>query len=133
MRLHDSLDDLAEAPHLAAMRRREIVLDTETTGIDPRAGHRIIEIACVELDDRLPTGRTFHCYINPDREIEAGAERVHGISNAFIRDKPRFADAVVVDAFLDFLGDAPIIAHNAAFDRGFVNHELERIAAGSAA
>lgn len=110
------------------MRRREIVLDTETTGIDPRAGHRIIEIACVELDDRLPTGRTFHRYVNPDREIEAGAERVHGISNQFIRDKPRFADPVVVEEFLDFVADTPIIAHNAAFDRGFVNHELERIA-----
>lgn len=107
--------------------RREIVLDTETTGIDPRAGHRIIEIACVELDDRLPTGRTFHRYVNPEREIEAGAERVHGISNAFIRDKPRFGDAEVADAFLEFVRDDPIIAHNAAFDRGFVNHELERI------
>lgn len=108
------------------MRRREIVLDTETTGIDPRAGHRVIEIACVELDDRLPTGRTFHRYVNPDRDIEAGAERVHGISNAMLAGKPRFADAEVADAFLDFVRGAPIIAHNAAFDRGFVNHELER-------
>ncbi len=108
------------------MRRREIVLDTETTGISPKAGHRVIEIGCVELDDRLPTGRVFHRYINPDRQIEADAERVHGISNAMVADKPRFHEPEVVDAFLEFVGDAPIIAHNAAFDRGFVDHELQR-------
>jgi DNA polymerase-3 subunit epsilon len=106
--------------------RREIVLDTETTGIDPRAGHRVIEIACIELDDRLPTGRTFHRYINPDRAIDADAERVHGISNAHLVDKPRFHEPTVCEEFLAFVADAPIIAHNAAFDRGFVNHELER-------
>lgn len=108
------------------MRRREIVLDTETTGIDPRQGHRVIEIACIELDDRLPTGRTFHRYVNPDRAIDADAQRVHGISNAHLADKPRFHEPDVCEAFLDFVDGAPIIAHNAAFDRGFVNHELER-------
>ena len=103
---------------------REIVLDTETTGLDPRQGHRVIEIACVEVDDLLPTGRTFHCYIDPERDIDADAERVHGISKAFLAGKPRFADAEVAGAFLDFIGDAALVAHNAGFDRGFVNHEL---------
>lgn len=107
---------------IGVMAGREIVLDTETTGIDPRAGHRVIEIGCIELHDRLPTGRTFHRYLNPDREIDAGAERVHGISNAFVADKPRFHE--VADDFLGFVGEAPIVAHNAAFDRGFVDHEL---------
>lgn len=105
--------------------RREIVLDTETTGISPKAGHRMVEIACVELDDRVPTGRTFHRYINPDRAMDPEAERVHGLSDAFLADKPRFADPIVVEEFLAFVDGAPIIAHNAAFDRGFVNHELQ--------
>ena len=105
---------------------REVVLDTETTGLDPRQGHRVIEIACVELRDYLPTGRHFHRYINPDRDIDPDAERVHGLSRAFLADKPLFADAAVSLAFLEFVGDAVLIAHNAAFDRGFVNHELER-------
>ena len=105
---------------------REIVLDTETTGLDPRDGHRLIEIACVELEDYLPTGRTFHRYVHPDREIDAGAERVHGISLASLAGKPRFHEADVCDAFLDFVGDAVMIAHNAPFDRGFINAELER-------
>ena len=104
---------------------REIILDTETTGLDPR-DHRVIEIACVEVEDFIPTGRTFHRYVNPDRLIEADAERVHGISNAFVADKPRFADRDICDAFLEFVGDAVIVAHNAAFDRGFVNAELAR-------
>lgn len=104
---------------------REIVLDTETTGIDPKAGHRLLEIACVEIVDLLPTGRSLHKYCNPEREIEADAERVHGISNAFVADKPKFIE--ICDEFLEFVGDAPIVAHNAAFDRGFVNMELERI------
>jgi len=103
---------------------REIVLDTETTGLDPRSGHRLIEIACVELDDLAPTGRHFHCHIDPERDIDPDAERVHGISRDFLAGKPRFADAEVVDAFLAFVESAPLIAHNAAFDRGFVNHEL---------
>ncbi|MEO8925695.1 MAG: DNA polymerase III subunit epsilon [Caulobacteraceae bacterium] len=105
---------------------REIVLDTETTGLDPRSGHRLIEIACVELDDLAPTGRHFHCYIDPERDIDPDAERVHGVSRTFLTGKPRFADAQVVEAFLAFVEDAPLVAHNAAFDRGFVNHELGR-------
>jgi DNA polymerase-3 subunit epsilon len=104
---------------------RQIILDTETTGLDPRTGHRLIEIACVELDDFLPTGRSFHRYIHPDREIEAEAQAVHGISLDFLKDKPRFNDPTVCEAFLDFVADATLIAHNASFDRGFVNFELE--------
>jgi DNA polymerase III subunit epsilon len=103
---------------------REIVLDTETTGIDPRQGHRLIEIGCIELEDMLPTGRHFHRYVHPDRDIEAEAEKVHGISITFLKDKPRFHEAVVVEEFLEFVADAPIIAHNAKFDAGFINHEL---------
>jgi len=106
---------------------REIVLDTETTGLDPKTGHRLIEIGCVELMDFLPTGRTFHRYIHPDREIDPEAERVHGISLKFLADKPRFHHPEVCDALVEFLGDAPLIAHNAGFDRGFVNHELKKI------
>ena len=104
---------------------REIVLDTETTGLDVRTGHRLIELACVELDDYLPTGRTFHVYIDPERDIEAGAQAVHGVSREFLAGKPRFADTEVCDAFLDFVAEAPIIAHNASFDRSFINAELE--------
>ena len=105
--------------------RREIVLDTETTGIDPRNGHRLIEIGCIELEDYVPTGRSFHRYVDPCRDIEADAERVHGISYAMLVGKPKFGDAEVVDEMLDFIGDDILIAHNAAFDRGFVNTELE--------
>jgi DNA polymerase-3 subunit epsilon len=105
---------------------REIVLDTETTGLDPKTGHRVIEIACIEVQDLLPTGQHFHRYINPDRDIDPEAEKVHGISRSVLRDKPRFHEAAICDAFLDFIGDSPLIAHNAAFDRGFVNAELER-------
>jgi DNA polymerase-3 subunit epsilon len=103
---------------------REIVLDTETTGLEPQHGHRIIEVACVELEDYVPTGRHFHCYINPERDIDPDAERIHGLSRAFLADKPAFAHASVAGALLNFIGDAAIIAHNAAFDRRFVNHEL---------
>lgn len=102
----------------------EIVLDTETTGIDHRKGHRLIEIGCIEIEDLLPTGRTFHHYIDPEREIEADAIRVHGISNEMVRGKPKFAH--IVDDMLEFIGDRKIIAHNAAFDRGFINMELEK-------
>ena len=105
---------------------REICLDTETTGLDPKTGHRVIEIACIEIEDYIPTGRTFHRYINPDRDIDPEAEKVHGISRSMLQDKPRFADAVVCDAFLEFVGDATVVAHNAPFDRGFINHELEK-------
>jgi DNA polymerase-3 subunit epsilon len=103
---------------------REIVLDTETTGLDPRQGHRIIEIACVELKDFLPTGRHFHRYVNAERDSDPDAERVHGLSRSFLADKPVFSDPDVCVALLDFVGDSAVIAHNAAFDRGFVNHEL---------
>ena len=102
---------------------REIVLDTETTGLDFNGGHRLIEIACVELDDHVPTGRSFHRYIDPEREIDIDAQRIHGLSNAFLAGKPRFAD--VIDDFLAFVSDATLVAHNAGFDRAFVNGELE--------
>ena len=105
---------------------REIVLDTETTGLDPRQGHRLIEVACVELHDFLPTGRNFHVYIDPERDIDPDAERVHGISRAHLHGKPVFAHESVAHAFVAFIADAALIAHNAAFDRGFLNHELDR-------
>ncbi len=104
---------------------REVVLDTETTGLDPADGHRIIEIGCVELMDHFPTGRTYQCYLNPERDMPAEAERVHGISSAFLADKPLFA--AVADELLEFLGDAPLVIHNAAFDLKFLNHELARL------
>jgi len=105
---------------------REIVLDTETTGLDPKSGHRVIEIACVELDDLIPTGKSFHRLIDPERDIDIEAERVHGFSWASLRGKPKFADFEVVEEFLEFVADADLIAHNAGFDRNFVNAELER-------
>jgi DNA polymerase-3 subunit epsilon len=105
---------------------REIVLDTETTGLDHKTGDRLIEIACVELVDFLPTGRTFHRLVHPERDIHPDAERVHGISLAALAGKPKFRQPEVCDAFLDFVGDAALIAHNAAFDRGFLNSELMR-------
>lgn len=101
---------------------RQIVLDTETTGIDPASGHRIIEIGCVELMDRRLTGRNFHEYINPQREVEAEAIAVHGITNEFLLDKPVFAE--VAQAFKEFITGAELIIHNAAFDVGFINHEF---------
>jgi DNA polymerase-3 subunit epsilon len=101
---------------------RQIVLDTETTGLEPAEGHRIIEIGCIELDNRRHTGRRFHQYMQPDRPIDDGAVEVHGITNDFLADKPRFAD--VVDDFLDFVRGAELIIHNAPFDVGFLNHEL---------
>jgi DNA polymerase III subunit epsilon len=103
---------------------REIVLDTETTGFEPTQGHRLVEIACLEIDDFIPTGRSFHTYIDPCRDMPPDAERVHGLSGAFLKGKPKFEHPQVVDAFLDFVGDAPLIAHNATFDRNFINHEL---------
>lgn len=101
---------------------RQIVLDTETTGLEPSEGHRIIEIGCVELVDRRLTRGNFHQYLQPDRSVEAGAVEVHGISDAFLADKPRFAD--VAERFLDYIKGAQLIIHNAAFDLGFLNHEL---------
>jgi DNA polymerase III subunit epsilon len=101
---------------------RHIAFDTETTGLDPAAGHRIVEIGCVELMGYVRTGKTFHAYLNPDRDMPTEAERVHGLSASFLADKPRFAD--VVQDFLAFVGDALLVAHNAAFDMKFLNHEL---------
>src|SRR3569623_1647384 len=105
---------------------REIVLDTETTGLSPDQGHRVVELGCVELLNRIPTGATFHAYLNPDRDMPAEAFAVHGLSAEFLKDKPRFAD--VVEEFLTFIGDAPLVAHNAGFDYGFICHELNRAA-----
>jgi DNA polymerase III subunit epsilon len=104
---------------------REIVLDVETTGIGTRDGHRIIEIACVELNSYIPTGRHFHAYVHPERDIDPDAERVHGISLASLEGMPTFGEPAVADALVEFVGDADLIAHNAAFDREFVNHELK--------
>jgi DNA polymerase-3 subunit epsilon len=104
---------------------REIIFDTETTGLDPASGHRLVEIGCIELIDRRETGRNFHAYFHPDRDMPAEAEAVHGLSIGFLSDKPRFAERV--EELLDFLGDAPLVAHNAAFDFGFVNAELARV------
>jgi DNA polymerase-3 subunit epsilon len=104
---------------------REIVLDTETTGLDPVDGHRIVEIGCVELIDQLPSGLTFQRYLNPERPV-GESERVHGIADAFLADKPLFVH--VADELLEFLSDAPIIIHNASFDLKFLNHELRRVA-----
>lgn len=104
---------------------REIVLDTETTGLDPAAGDRIVEIGCIELIDHFPTGADFHAYINPERDMPAEAERVHGLSAEFLSAKPVFAD--VAAGFIDFIGDAPLVIHNAAFDLKFLNAELSRL------
>jgi DNA polymerase-3 subunit epsilon len=104
---------------------REIILDTETTGLNPRGGDRVIEIGCVELVNRYPTGREYHVYINPERDVPAEAQAVHGISSEFLHDKPKFA--ALADEFLTFVGDATLIIHNASFDIGFLNFELERL------
>ena len=104
---------------------REIVLDTETTGISSRDGHRIIEIGALELMHHVPTGNKLHIYINPERDIDAGAVAVHGLTNAFLSDKPLFSE--IVYEFLSFIGDAPLVIHNAAFDMGFINAELDKI------
>ena len=105
---------------------REIVLDTETTGFKPEDGHRVIEIGCVELVNHLPSGRTRQWYINPERDVPEDAVRVHGITTEFLADKPLFRDIVV--EFLDFIADAPLVAHNANFDVTFLNAELKRLA-----
>ena len=104
---------------------REIVLDTETTGTDLKGGDRIIEIGCVELVNGVPSGETFHCYLNPDRTVHPEAFAVHGLSDAFLRDKPRFAD--IAEAFRAFCGDAKLVIHNAPFDVGFLNAEFSRL------
>jgi DNA polymerase-3 subunit epsilon len=104
---------------------RQIILDTETTGLEPEQGHRIIEIGCVELLNRRKTGRTFHRYLRPDREIDRGALQVHGITNEFLAQQPRFAD--VIEELLEFLSGAELIIHNAAFDLAFLDAELKRV------
>jgi len=104
---------------------REIVFDTETTGLDPYQDHRLLEIGCIELVNRFPTGQTFHHYLNPERDVPAEAFAIHGLSYEFLKSKPVFAD-IVVD-LLAFVGDAPLIAHNASFDLSFLNAELERV------
>lgn len=101
---------------------RQIVLDTETTGLEPDLGHRIIEIGCVEIANRRLVGNHYHQYLQPDREIDAGAVEVHGITNDFLKDKPIFAD--IADDFLEFIRGCQLIIHNAPFDIGFINHEL---------
>ncbi len=101
---------------------REIVFDTETTGLSPAGGDRIVEIGCIEMIGRVETGRHYHCYFNPDRAMPREAEAVHGLSDTFLSDKPRFAEKV--HELLEFIGDAPLVAHNAGFDFGFLNHEL---------
>jgi DNA polymerase-3 subunit epsilon len=104
---------------------REIVFDTETTGFEPGDGHRIVEIGCVELMDHFPTGNTFQFYLNPQRDVPIESQRVHGLSAEFLADKALFAD--VVEDFLAFLGDAPLVIHNASFDIKFINAELSRV------
>lgn len=103
--------------------KREIVLDTETTGLDPFSGHRIVEIGCVEVIGAVRTGQFFHTYLNPQRDMPAEAERVHGLSSAFLKDKPLFSEKV--EDFLAFIGDSPLVIHNAGFDMKFINFELE--------
>lgn len=104
---------------------REIVLDTETTGLSPAMGDRVVEIGCVELINHIPTGRHFHVYLNPERAVPDEAFRVHGLSTEFLRDKPLFVTQA--DGFLEFIGDATLIIHNAPFDMGFLNFELEKL------
>src|ERR1700745_3692998 len=102
---------------------REIVLDTETTGLDPFQGHRLVEIGCIELVNRIPSGQSFHRYLNPERHVAGEAAPIHGLSSEFLKDKPFFAE--IVDDLVAFIGDAPLVAHNALFDLAFLNAELE--------
>ena len=102
---------------------REVVLDTETTGLDPSAGHRIVEIGCVELANYVPTGKTFHKHLNPERDIPEQAVAIHGLTEDFLKDQPLFAD--IVNGFLEFIGNSTLVIHNAEFDLGFINAELE--------
>lgn len=104
---------------------REVVLDTETTGLDPSDGHRVVEVACLELVNSVPTGKTYQAYVNPSRDVPPEAEAVHGLSTAFLADKPMFGE--VVDAFLAFVDDAPLVIHNAEFDLKFLNSELRQL------
>lgn len=108
---------------------REIVLDTETTGLDPRRGDRLIEIGCIEIVNRIPSGREYHCFINPERDVPAEAQAVHGLSTEFLKDKPLFK--TVAKDFLDFIAEDTLVIHNATFDVGFLNAELERLGLGA--
>jgi DNA polymerase-3 subunit epsilon len=104
---------------------REIVLDTETTGLDPSAGHRVVELGCIELFNTVATGKSFHAYFNPEMIMPAGAQDIHGLSDEFLADKPLFTERV--EEFLEFIGDAQLVIHNASFDMGFLNAELVRL------
>ena len=104
---------------------REVVLDTETTGLSPKNGDRLVEIGCVELENHVATGEVFHCYINPERDMPAEAEAVHGLTAEFLADKPVFSE--VASSFLEFVGSSPLVIHNSAFDLGFLNSELEAL------
>lgn len=104
---------------------REIILDTETTGLDPSSGHRIVEIGCIETHNHMPTGEVFHCYVNPERDMPEGAFAVHGLSSEFLSDKAKFAE--IADRFLAFIGDAPLVIHNAEFDLRFLDAEMALI------
>jgi DNA polymerase-3 subunit epsilon len=104
----------------------EIALDTETTGLDPSFGHRLVEIGCVKMRQGVPTGEVFHLYLNPERDVPPDATRVHGLTGEFLSDKPLFRD--IVDGFLEFIGDFTLVIHNAPFDMKFLNHELQRVA-----
>lgn len=110
---------------------REVILDTETTGLDPRKGDRLIEIGCIEMFNRIPTGREYHCFINPERDVPAEAQAVHGIATDFLKDKPLFRK--VAREFLEFIADDTLVIHNAQFDIGFLNFELERAGHGTIA
>ncbi len=107
---------------------REVVLDTETTGLDAHSGDRVVEIGCIELINHIPTGETFHTYLNPERSMPEAAFRIHGLSDEFLADKPLFA--AVAETFIDFIGDAPLVIHNAEFDIKFLNAELARLERG---
>ena len=104
---------------------REVVLDTETTGLSPKNGDRLVEIGCLELKNHVPTGEVFHCYINPERDVPAEAEAVHGLTTEFLADKPVFSEVAL--PFIEFVGSSPLVIHNASFDLGFINSELETL------
>jgi DNA polymerase-3 subunit epsilon len=104
---------------------RHIILDTETTGFDPNLGHRIVEVGCLELINHIPSGKVFHHYVNPERDIPQEAQKVHGISTAFVKDKPLFAE--IAGDFLEFIAEDPLVIHNASFDMSFLNAELSRL------
>jgi DNA polymerase III subunit epsilon len=104
---------------------REIIFDTETTGLSPREGHRLVEIGCIEVENRFPTGRVFHKYLNPERDMPIEAFEIHGLSSEFLKDKPLFAE--IADEFWDFIDGAQLVAHNAGFDMGFINAEFIRV------